>query len=59
MNAHRAEDVTELLRAWSDGDQRALDGLDADRVRGAPPPGAPLHETRAPGSQPAGDGPGQ
>ena len=27
MNAHRAEDVTELLRAWSDGDQRALDGL--------------------------------
>ena len=27
MNAHRAEDVTELLRAWSDGDQRALDAL--------------------------------
>jgi RNA polymerase sigma factor (TIGR02999 family) len=27
MHAHRAEDVTELLRAWSDGDQRALDGL--------------------------------
>lgn len=27
MNAHRAEDVTELLRAWSDGDRRALDGL--------------------------------
>jgi hypothetical protein len=27
MNAHRAQDVTELLRAWSDGDQRALDGL--------------------------------
>jgi RNA polymerase sigma factor (TIGR02999 family) len=27
MNAHMAEEVTELLRAWSDGDQRALDGL--------------------------------
>jgi len=27
MNAHTAEDVTELLRAWSDGDRRALDGL--------------------------------
>jgi len=27
MNARGAEDVTELLRAWSDGDQRALDGL--------------------------------
>jgi len=27
MNAHKAEDVTELLRAWSDGDQRALDRL--------------------------------
>jgi len=27
MKAHRAEDVTALLRAWSDGDQQALDGL--------------------------------
>jgi len=27
MNAQRPEDVTELLRAWSDGDRRALDGL--------------------------------
>jgi RNA polymerase sigma factor (TIGR02999 family) len=27
MNAHGAEDVTRLLRAWSGGDQRALDGL--------------------------------
>lgn len=27
MDAHNSDDVTELLRAWSDGDQRALDGL--------------------------------
>ena len=27
MNAHRAEDVTELLRAWSDGDTSALERL--------------------------------
>ena len=26
-NARRAGDVTELLRAWSDGDRRALEGL--------------------------------
>jgi RNA polymerase sigma factor (TIGR02999 family) len=27
MNMHKAEDVTDLLRAWRDGDQRALDAL--------------------------------
>ena len=52
-------DVSEFLRAWSDGDQRALDRLTPivyDELRRL---ARPLHETRASRPQPADDGAGQ
>ena len=50
------EDISTLLRAWSDGDQSALARLTPIVYD---EPGATLHETRAPRPQPADDGFGE
>ena len=47
MAAPQLQDVTQLLRAWSDGEQEALDRLIPLVYSRVAPAGSPLHGTRA------------